>query len=188
MGRLQVRRLDIGFCPLCGRAATWVENARKLQDGTIICGECVRKLRVMHPYPQDPKDSNKDPLKNLTVQQAMEAMGKVTAFIENFREHFDYRFAVFTVNRINKEGGGLFKAPVHHLYGRVLYGSFSTHDDAMVKHQGNLYACRLQSVQLMVPFGDSPTHSVNHVEAGYPALIAIQERNIDINVGDLIVK
>ena len=81
-----------------------------------------------------------------------------------------------------------FPSPAPEHQAQPPYGSFSTHDDAMVKHQGNLYACRLQSVQLMVPFGDSPTHSVNHVEAGYPALIAIQERNIDINVGDLIVK
>ncbi len=188
MRRKQTKRLDIGFCPLCGRAAMWLENAVKLQDGAVICGECVRKLRVMHPYPQDPKDNKNDPLKNLTASQAMEAMGKVTGFIENFREHFDYKNAVFVVNRVNKEGGGLFKAPVHCLYGRVLYGSFSTHDDAMVKHRGNLHACRLQSVQLMVPYTDSPTHAEDHAEAGYPALIEIQEKNLNIETGDLIVK
>ncbi|MBR7069490.1 MAG: hypothetical protein IKI30_03460 [Oxalobacter sp.] len=189
MRRNQIKRLDIGFCSLCGRAAFWSENAKKLQDDAIICGECVRKLRVMYPFPLDPKDIKHDPLKNLTTGQARDAMGKVTEFIEDFRERYGYRNAVFIVNKIEKEGGGLFKSPLYCLYGRVLYGGFSINEDVTVKHGQSLYQCRLKDVYLDVPLTDGyALREKDHAEGGYPAILQIQERNLDIQVRDLIVK
>ena len=77
-------------CALCGRVAMGKYGARslstglegqskvRLKDGNLLCGECVRKIRIMYPVRYEFDEVKKeavaeDPVYELTIDEAASA-------------------------------------------------------------------------------------------------------------------
>ena len=100
-------------CCNCGRTLAEKEyGAVRLKDGSYMCGSCVRRLRVMYPlqYTFDEKKREvvtKDPLRELTADEALAANGQVVTYREDLREQYGFHNAVFVVDAIAESREGL---------------------------------------------------------------------------------
>ena len=212
----KVKEVGFGSCPICGRTALGkyggtgqltridVPGAVALKDGSYLCGSCVLKLRVMYPlqYTYDEKKIEvvkKDPLRELTAQEAKEADGQVVAFREDLREQYGFHNAVFTVESMAQVSGGLLKPPMVTVFGRVVYGSFRMMEEVTVLSGGKETKAELEFVENYDdrgPIGpdyikdrlrnsDPGAHTA---EAGYSCKLVVQAKGLAIQPGDLIVK
>ena len=210
------KEVGLGSCLICGRVAlsareggvlTMIEgpNARRLKDGGSLCASCVRRLRVMYPlqYRFDEAKRTvvkKDPLSEISTEEALQANTEVVSFRENLREQFGFRSAVFVVDAMTEEKGGFLQPPFVTIFGQVLYGSFYMQDEVTILSGGNEIKAALLMVDAYenrIPIGGTSlkewmrrTADPGRVvgENGYPCKLLIQEKGISVNQGDLIVK
>ena len=210
------KEVGLGNCLICGRVAlsereggvlTMVEGprARRLKDGGSLCSSCVRKLRVMYPlqYRFDETKRTvvkKDPLSEISTEEALQANTEAVAFRENLREQYGFRNAVFVVDAMAEEKGGFLQPPLVTVFGQVLYGSFYMQDEVTILSGGNEIKATVLMVdtyELRIPIDTTslkewmrrtadPGRIVG--ETGYLCKLLIQEKGISVNQGDLIVK
>ena len=210
------KEVGLGNCLICGRAAlsareggvlTMIEgpNACRLKDGGSLCGSCVRKLRVMYPLKYRFNDAKrtvekKDPLPELSTEEALQANAEVVSYREALREQYGFRNAVFVVDAMTEEKGGILQPPFVTFFGQVLYGSFYMQDEVTILSGGNEIGATLLMVDAYenrIPIGGSslkewirrtadPGRTVG--ENGYLCKLLVQEKGISVKPGDLIVK
>ena len=125
-----------GFCPVCGQP---ILHPYKVKDGEI-CRECAAKLRVMYPvsYKKNPKpgytDLRVDPLQEISVNDYDTKLKETQAYRESLRKKYNGANAVFIIEEVRVEKGGMFAAPITNLFGRVLYGNFFADDEVALVH------------------------------------------------------
>jgi len=127
------------LCPVCGRALLPAEGVGALADGSLLCSHCVRKLRVMYPLREDFVKGHiqrSDALNQATLETVREQIGTVSAYIDGLRAQNGGSNALFLVETVEAERGGLLKPPCYSVRGRVLYGSFDPMDRAVLLHGG----------------------------------------------------
>ena len=210
------KEAGLGSCVICGRAAllareggvlTMIEgpNACRLKDGASICGSCVRRLRVMYPVQYNFDEAKrtvvkKDPLPELSTEEALQANSEVVPFRENLREQYGFRNAVFVVDAMAECKGGFLQPPLVTIFGQVLYGTFYMQDEVTILSNGNeikATVLMVDSYELRIPVDTTSLKEwTRHTadpgrvvgENGYLCKLVIQEKGIAVNKGDLIVK
>ncbi len=210
------KEVGLGNCLICGRTAllgreggvlTMIEgpDACRIKDGGSLCGSCVRRLRVMYPlqYHFDEVKRTvvkKDPLPELSTEEALRASSEVVPFRETLREQYGFRNAVFVVDAMAETKGGILQPPLVTIFGQVLYGSFYMQDEVTILSGGKetkATAVLVDSYELRIPIDATSlkewmrrTADPGRVvgEAGYLCKLLIQEKGISVNKGDLIVK
>ena len=182
---------------------TDVPDAIQLQDGSCLCGSCVLKLHVMYPlqYSFDEagqKIITKDPLVELTGEEAIDADNNVVSYREDLRAQCGFYDAVFKADSMEEIKGGFLQAPVVTVFGQVLYGSFYYQDEITIHSAGQETKASLEAIckyndKLPVSAKElkdwtNIDPSTQTAENGYPCKLVLQAKGISINPGDLIVK
>ena len=184
-----VKTIEKGFCSLCGRALLPNEGYGRLTDGHI-CAICVGKLRVMHPLTVTwDKKGNKvrhDPIEGLSAQEAGKDLENVIAYTEELRARYDGHNAVFEVESVTTEKGGLLKPPVIYACGRVICGYFDPEDKAALLHGGKASGLTLTGVLELASYG-AGTLTCQGV-GGTRCALVFSGKNLVCEAGDLIVK
>ena len=184
------RRLDDGVCPVCGRPLVYIDysGSQQLSDGSSICRDCAGKLRVMFPLSSVRKNGNysvSDPLKAETLDSVKEKLNHISEYTDSIRASYGFRNAVFKVESVEETKGGLFRPSSYSLRGRTLLGSFFPEDDVLLIKGGAETPLRLDEAGTFLPGGDGPLRRVN---AGYPGILRISGKGLDMASGDIIVK
>ena len=203
-----------GNCAICGRSAlthyggsgqlTMIEgpDALHLRGGAALCGSCVRALRVMYPL-QCSFDETKrelmrrDPLAELSAEEALEARKQLTDFRESLRKEYGFRSAVFRIDAMAESREGLLHAPLVTFFGQVVYGTFWMYDEVTILSGGRETKATLVAIdeyKFRIPMSGlkdwlrriNPANQVG--ENGYPCELVIQGKGISVQPGDLIVK
>ena len=210
------KSVSYGNCVICGREAlskygggelTGIEgpDAIKLKDGQHLCGACVRKLRLLYPLQWTFDEAKrtvetKDPLWELTGDEALEADRQVVSYREDLREQYGFHNAVFIVDAMAESPGGFLKAPLVSVFGQVLYGTFYMQDEVTVISGGKEMKAPVVAVeeyQFRIPMSASTLKDrvryyadpATHIgETGYPIQLVLQAKGIAVKAGDLIVK
>ena len=76
----------------------------------------------------------RDPIAGLTLSEAEERIAGAAAYTEELRAGYRCANAVFLVERVSEEKGGLFRPSVVRASGRVLYGCFEPEDEVRLLH------------------------------------------------------
>ncbi len=186
------KRLDKGFCPLCGRVllAPEGEGIKLLADGSRICSHCVRRVRVMYPI-RETRDKRgavgfSDPMSAAGLDQVREAAEKAIAYTEELRAKYGFRNAVFLIERVEQSKGGLGKPPRWDVDGQVLYGNFDPEDKVTLEHGGAGAPVTLTGVSRRV--SGSALAVSRRAEGGNPCALTFFARGVACEPGDLIVK
>ena len=191
--KTKIEYLDKGTCEVCGRKALVVRKlgAKDLKDGSVICGDCARKIRFMYPVMYKMNKQNKleakDPIKELNLDEAKEAIGNAMQKLEDMRESNGFDNAVFRVDEVNIKKGGLFSKPIATITGYVIYGRFDKAEYCKIIHDGVEQETRIAELGDDYRFS-TPVTTIYPGEAGYPCLITIVQKGLNIKPGDLIVK
>ncbi len=210
------KEVGLGSCVICGRAAlrsreegelTMIEgpNALRLKDGGSLCGSCVRRLRVMYPlqYTFDEAKRTvvkKDPLPEISTEEALQANSEVVSFREDMREHYGFHNAVFAADAMAESKGGFMQPPIVTIFGQVLYGSFYMQDEVTIISGGKEIKATLEAIDTYehrIPMDASslkdwirrtwdPGRSVG--ENGYLCKLVVTGKGISVKPGDLVVK
>ncbi|MBQ3378542.1 MAG: hypothetical protein IJG50_01605 [Clostridia bacterium] len=210
------KEVGLGSCVICGRAAlrareegelTMIEgpNALRLKDGGSLCGLCVRRLRVMYPVQFKFDETKrlvvkKDPLPELSTEEAVRANSEAVSFREDMREHYGFHNAVFLVDAMAESKGGFLQPPIVTIFGQVLYGSFYMRDEVTILSVGNEIKATLEAIDAYehrVPMDAAslkewirrtwdPGRAV--AENGYPCKLVVLGKGISLKPGDLVVK
>ena len=178
-------RIDLGPCIVCGRPAFTVYSggAIVLKDQVPLCGSCVRRIRFLYPvsqYMQRGMWVTEDPLKDLDTEAVLQAVRDAPERLEDLREEYGCD-AVFRIEDVRKESGGLFKAPLLRLRGYPLFGRFNMGEDVSLVHEGTVYPVHLDDVSggaLLTRTG----------EAGYECVLKCSAKGIQASPGDLVTK
>ncbi len=205
---------DLGACSACGNVIV-IEadndglfrpqrcgNPAQLADGSWLCGSCLKKLRVKYPqaYRMDPKTKKMRTCERageLTAEAARQELEHVHGFLEDLRERYGFRQAVFYVENVDVKKGGLLKPSLFTVTGHVVYGSFSALDEVWIGAGGQRAVIRcLDEPHSPVPASDAKIQRGTNkllidyawAEGGEEAAFIFVEKSLDLKPGDLIVR
>jgi hypothetical protein len=177
------------ICCICGKALLPPEGFGALKDGRV-CAACLRKLRPMYPLilSRDKKGNEvrQDPVAELTAAEAAERLKSAVAFIEELRAKYGYHNAVFAVESVTVEKGGLMKPPTCYAVGRVIYGCFEPEDDIRLLHGGGSAGTVLTCVRRVVAGGAGS--AMDQGLGGQPCALEFTGKGLACEPGDLIVR
>lgn len=183
----EVFRQDMGPCTVCRRLAytDYGGGAVKLKDGAPLCGDCVRRIRFLYPKPRPQMKKGmwlrNDPLSDLTAEEVRAAAAGAPEKLEDLREQYSFRGAVFRVDSLSVEKQGLFKAPKNTFSGSVLYGRFNLGERVELLDGDAVTDLVLEDV--VNPNGDGSPG-----EAGYETQLSVEGKGLQARPGCLIVK
>ena len=205
---------DLGACSACGNVIV-IEtdnglfrpqrcgNPVKLADGSWLCGSCLRKLRVKYPqeYRTDPKGKKMEPYERaseLTAEEAKKELGQAHNYLEDLREKYGFRQAVFSVENVDVKKGGFLKPSFFTVTGHVIYGTFTPLDEVSIGMNGGqkVKICCLDNPHSPVPVSDTTIQRGTNrllidyawAEGGEEAAFIFREKSMNLKPGDLIVK
>ncbi|MBQ4248541.1 MAG: hypothetical protein II705_00735, partial [Clostridia bacterium] len=142
----------------------------------------------------------KDPLPEISTEEALQANAEAVSFREDMREHYGFHNAVFSVDAMAESKGGFLQPPIVTIFGQVLYGTFYMQDEVTILSGGNEIKAALEAIdsyEHRVPMDASslkewirrtwdPGRAVG--ETGYLCKLVVQAKGISVKPGDLVVK